>query len=111
MTTAQLASRLGVAQQAIVKFERNEAAGKITLESLSRVAQALGCRVTYAVVPEKPLAAMRRARALAVADSLTRPVAHSMRLEAQGVSDKETRRQRKELTDDLLRGNPRKLWR
>lgn len=111
MTTAQLASRLGVAQQAIVKFERNEAAGKITLESLSRVAQALGCRVTYAVVPEKSLAAMRRARALAVADSLTRPVAHSMRLEAQGVSDKETRRQRKELTDDLLRGNPRKLWR
>ncbi len=38
---AQLAGRLGVAQQAIANFERNEAAGKITLQSLQRVAQAL----------------------------------------------------------------------
>ena len=111
MTSAQLASRLGVAQQAIAKFERNEAAGKITLESLGRVAAALDCRVTYAVVSRKPLADMRRARALAIAESLTKPVAHSMKLEAQGVSEKEMRRQRKELADELLRGNPRKLWR
>ena len=87
MTSAQLASRLGVAQQAIAKFERNEAAGKITLESLGRVAAALDCRVTYAVVSRKPLADMRRARALAIAESLTKPVAHSMKLEAQGVSE------------------------
>lgn len=111
MSTAQVASRLGVAQQAIVKFERNEAAGKITLESLERVAKALGCRVTYAVVPDKPLAEMRRERALALADSLIKPVAHSMKLEAQGVSDKGVRRQRKELAEEFLRGSPRKLWR
>ena len=111
MTTGQLAGRLGIAQQAVVKFERNEAAGKITLESLARVAAALECRVTYAVVSRKPLADMRRARARAIADSLTKPVAHSMKLEAQGVNDRETRRQCKELADELLRGNPHKLWR
>ncbi len=111
MSTAQLASRLGVAQQAIVNFERNEAAGKITLQSLRRVAQALNCRVVYAVVPNQPLAQMRRARALALADQLVRPVAHSMKLEAQGVSDRETQRQRKELADEILRGSARKLWR
>ena len=111
MTTAQLASRLGVARQAVAKFERNEAAGKITLESLTRVAEALECRVTYAVVPVKPLAEMRRARALALADALTKPVAHSMKLEAQGISDKETRRQREQLAEELLRGSSRKLWR
>lgn len=111
MSAAQVASRLGVAQQAIVKFERNEAAGKITLESLERVAKALGCRVTYAVVPDKPLAEMRRERALALADSLIKPVAHSMKLEAQDVSDKGVRRQRKELAEEFLRGSPRKLWR
>ena len=44
----------------------------------------------YAVVPKKPLAQMRRARALELADRLVRPVAHSMKLEAQGVSAKET---------------------
>ena len=111
MTTAQLASRLGVAQQAVAKFERNEAAGKITLQSLARVAEALDCRVTYAVVPAKPLADMRRARALALADALTKPVTHSMKLEAQGISDRETRRQREQLAEELLRGSSRKLWR
>ncbi len=65
ISTGQLARRLGVAQQAIVKFEQNEAASKITLDSLERVAKALGCRVVYAVVPEKPLGVVRRARALA----------------------------------------------
>ena len=63
------------------------------------------------MVPNKPLVQMRRARAQALADQLVRPVAHSMKLEAQGVSDKETRRQRKELTDEILRGSARKLWR
>jgi predicted DNA-binding mobile mystery protein A len=111
MSAAQLAKRLGIAQQAVAKLERNEAAGKITLASLERVARALGCRVTYAIVPEKPLAEMRRARALVLADSLIKPVAHTMELEAQGVSEKETRRQRKELADEFLRGSPRKLWR
>ena len=111
MTTGQLASRLGVAQQAIAKFERNEAAGKITLESLARVAAALDCRVTYAVVPAKPLTEMRRARALVLAEALTKPVTHSMKLEAQGIGDKETRRQREQLAEELLRGSSRKLWR
>lgn len=111
MSAAQLAGRLGVAQQAIVNFERNEAAGKITLKSLQRVAQALDCRVVYAVAPNKPLAQMRQERALALADQLVRPVAHSMKLEAQGVSDRETQRQRKELAGEILRGSARKLWR
>ena len=111
MSAAQLAGRLGVTQQAIVNFERNEAAGKITLQSLQRVAQALDCRVVYALVPNKPLAQMRQERALALADQLVRPVAHSMKLEAQGVSDRETQRQRKELAGEILRSSARKLWR
>jgi predicted DNA-binding mobile mystery protein A len=111
MSAAQLARRMGVSQQSIAKLERNEATSKITLESLERVAHALGCRVTYAIVPEKPLAKMRRERALVLADSLIKPVAHSMKLEGQSVSEKETRRQRKELAEEFLRGSPRKLWR
>jgi predicted DNA-binding mobile mystery protein A len=111
MTTAQVAQRLDVAQQAVAKFERNEAAGKITLESLARVADALGCKLTYAVVSTKPLAEMQRARARVLAEALTRPVAHSMKLEAQGVSRRALQRQRKLLVEELLRGNPRKLWR
>ncbi len=111
MSAAQLGGRLGITQQAIMNLERSEEAGKISLHSLRRVAEALDCRVVYAVVPNKPLAQMQRERALALADTLIRPVAHSMKLEAQGVSETETQRQRNELADDLMRGSPRKLWR
>lgn len=111
ISTGQLARRLGVAQQAIVKFEQNEAASKITLESLERVAKALGCRVVYAVIPEKPLGVVRRARALVLAEALVRRGEHSMKLEAQGVSRSERERQRKRLAEQLLHGSPRKLWR
>ena len=77
----------------------------------SRVAVAMNCRVSYAVVPPKPLAETRRERARALADALIKPVAHSMRLEEQGIDEKEVRRQRDELAEEFLRDNPRKLWR
>ncbi len=45
---------------------------------------------------------MRRARArLSLPIGWCGPVAHSMKLEAQGVSAKETQRQRKELADEF----------
>ena len=103
ISSAQLGGRIGVTQQAIANFERSEAEGKITLQSLKRVAEALDCRVVYAVVPNKPLAQMRRERALALADALIRPVAHSMKLEDQGVSDTETQKSRTELASALRR--------
>jgi len=111
MTQTQLAARLGVARQTVDDLERAEAGRRITLESLDRLAQALDCRVVYAVVPEKPLGVMRRQRALALAEALLRPGEHSMKLEAQGVSRSERERQRKRLAEQLLHGSPRKLWR
>lgn len=110
MSAAQLAARLNVTRQTIRDLEHNEAAGKITLESLQKLAAALGCRVTYALVPEKPLSEMQRERAQLMAASLMQPVSHSMKLEAQSISDREERRQRERLVQKLLQGNPKKLW-
>jgi predicted DNA-binding mobile mystery protein A len=112
MTQTQLAARLGVARQTVDDLERAEAGRRITLESLDRLAQALDCRVVYAVVPERgSLDDLRRQRALALAEALLRPGEHSMKLEAQGVSRSERQRQRKRLAEQLLHGSPRKLWR
>jgi predicted DNA-binding mobile mystery protein A len=55
MITAQFAKRLGVAQPRIIELERGEADGNITLKSLQRAAEALGCRLVYTLVPERPL--------------------------------------------------------
>lgn len=112
MTQVQLAARLGIARQSLDDLERAEASGKITLESLRKLADALDCKVVYAVVPNAgSLEAQRRRRALALADALRKSPEHSMKLEAQGISEREAERHRKMLAEALLRGSPRKLWR
>jgi predicted DNA-binding mobile mystery protein A len=110
MSAMQLAARLNVTRQSIEDLERNEASGKITLERLTKLAGAMNCRVVYALVPEQPLAAIQRDRAHTIARRQLQPVAHSMKLEAQGVSQKEEARQLKLLIQKLLAGNPKRLW-
>jgi predicted DNA-binding mobile mystery protein A len=110
MSAQQLGARVRVKRQTIENLERSEANGKITLDSLNRVAQALGCRVVYALVPEKPLDEMQRERARQIAESVVKPVSHSMRLEAQSIGKREERRQSEELVQKLLLGDPKKLW-
>src|ERR1700737_133371 len=63
MTTAQFARRLGVSQPRIVELEQSEASGSVTLNTLRRAAEALGCRLVYVLVPEQPLAETVRERA------------------------------------------------
>src|SRR5215204_4330845 len=55
MTARQLGERMGVSQPTITQMEHNEVAGSITLATLERAAQALGCRLVYTFVPEEPL--------------------------------------------------------
>jgi predicted DNA-binding mobile mystery protein A len=110
MTTAQLAKRMDVRQPRIVELEKAEASGNITMRSLERAAEALGCRVVYALVPHKPLTTTLEDRALQVAERQLSSVEQTMRLEAQGVDDQEQRKRTlKRLADDLLR-RPARLW-
>lgn len=55
MTTRQLARGVGVSQAAVVDAERTEAKGDITLATLRRYAAALGCELTYTLIPKRPL--------------------------------------------------------
>src|SRR6266581_2152698 len=89
MTTAQYGKRLGVSQPRIVELEKSEVNGSVTLNTLQRAAGALGCRLVYVLVPERPLADTVRARADLVASRMTGAVAQSMRLEDQEVKSKD----------------------
>jgi predicted DNA-binding mobile mystery protein A len=110
MTTRQLAERMQISQPTLVRLEKSEAASTITLKSLERAAQALGCRVVYALVPIKPLTETLNEQAVALADRQLSSVEQTMRLEAQGVTDKSQRKQtRQQLAKDLLR-RPARLW-
>lgn len=111
MTQAQLGARAGISRQSVQDFERAEADRRITLDSLDRLARAMGCRMVYALVPEHgTLDDLRERRADALAEAMLQPTDHSMKLEAQGVSAKERERQRKLLAESLLSGSARKLW-
>jgi predicted DNA-binding mobile mystery protein A len=110
MTTRQFAARLGVSQPRIIKLEKSEADGSITLESLERAAQALGCRFVYVLVPEKRLGDTIRERASLVAERHLASVEQTMHLEDQGVPDSERHKEaHQRLVDSLLR-RPARLW-
>ena len=112
MTQAQLGDRVRVSRQSVQDLEKAEAERRITLDSLDRLARAMGCRVVYALVPENgSLDDVRTRRANTVAEAMLKSTDHSMKLEAQGVSAIERERQRKLLAEALLRDSPRKLWR
>jgi predicted DNA-binding mobile mystery protein A len=110
MTTGQLAKRLGVQQPRVIELERGEASGNITVQSLERAAEALGCRLVYALIPERPLADTIRERASLMADRQLASVDQTMRLEAQGVTDKARQKEaHQRLVADLL-SRPARLW-
>lgn len=110
MTTGQFAKRLGVQQPRVIVLERGEPDGNITVKSLERAAQALGCRLVYALVPEKPLADTIRQRASLIAERQLASIEQTMRLEAQGVTDKAQHKEaHQRLVEKLLR-RPARLW-
>jgi predicted DNA-binding mobile mystery protein A len=110
MTTMQLGKRLGVSQPRIVELEQSEVSGSVTLNTLQRAAEALGCRLVYALVPDRPLTDTVRERAELVATRQANAVAQSMRLEDQEVTDREVAKElRRQQAERLLR-RPARLW-
>ena len=110
MTTAQLGQRLGVSQPRAVNIEKGEAKGSITLDSLEKAAHALDCRLVYAIVPRTPLETLVEERASLLAKKRLKSTAHSMALEAQGVSAADESEQLKKLTRQLIQQAGSKLW-
>ena len=111
MPAAHLAKRLGLVPSTVLRLETSEADDTITLGSLRRVAEALGCELQYALVPKQTLAQTMEAQANKVARERMAIVAHSMALEAQASSDDAVNTQVQEIAESLLRGSRRELWR
>jgi predicted DNA-binding mobile mystery protein A len=110
MTAAQLAKRMGVSQPRIAVLEKAEIDGSATLDSLQRAAEAMGCKLVYAFVPERPLADTVRARAQMIAARQLGSVEHTMKLEDQAVNDSEASRELRERRVEELLRRPARLW-
>jgi predicted DNA-binding mobile mystery protein A len=110
MTTGQYARRLGVSQPRVVELEKSEQNGNLTLNTLQRAAEALGCRLIYVLVPEHPLEETVTKRAELIAERQSQAVEQTMRLEDQAVKDKRAAQAlRRQMVEELLR-HPKRLW-
>ncbi|MDP1736003.1 MAG: mobile mystery protein A [Caulobacter sp.] len=110
MTSAQLAKRIGVTQPRIIEMEKAEIHGNISLQSLERAAEAMGCRLVYALVPVQPLTETLQDRAEQIAARQLASVDQTMRLEAQGVNDTARSKDALALLATELLRRPARLW-
>lgn len=110
MGASALGRKLGNAHSSVLELEQSEQSGTITLASLRRAAEALEADLVYAIVPRKRLRETISARALALAKEQILPIAKSMALEQQGISEAQIKRQIAELARELEE-KPRELWR
>ena len=85
----QVAKVLGVKRQSYAQLEKAEARGAITLASLQRAAEAIGCELVYYLVPQEPLSRTYHDLAQRHDSEFKHLQAteHSMALEGQAVGD------------------------
>jgi predicted DNA-binding mobile mystery protein A len=110
MTSAQLATRMGIRQPSVAELEKSEAEKRVTLASLERVAEALDCRLVYMLVPNQPLSERLTKRADEMAEEQLAAVNQTMKLEKQSVANVRQREILKSRIIQALLDKPSRLW-
>jgi len=110
MSIRQLAERCGLAKTSVHSIETNEAAGRVQLDSLRTVAEAMECDLVYALVPRGSLQKIIDRQAERKAREMVDQVSDSMELEAQGVDAAERTNQLEALASEILRDRGRDFW-
>jgi len=110
MTTRQLAQRIGKSQSAVVEMEKSEARDTVSLAILRQAAEALGCTLVYALVPNRPIEDTLRARASELASQRLARASHTMVLENQALGPAAREAERERLIEQFLRGSAARLW-
>ncbi len=85
MTLEKLAERVGVSKTTVAQAERREVEGKLTMETLKKMAAAMNCDFVYAFVPKESLKDILEKQALVKAKKLLKSADTHMLLEDQQV--------------------------
>ena len=113
LTIRQLADRVGVLHGSINQLEKREPKKRVTLESLEQAARAMDCKLVYAIIPQdsgETLDDIIRRHALDAASKIVKEVSHSMRLEAQGTSDKQIKDEVQRIAKELIESGDLRIW-
>jgi predicted DNA-binding mobile mystery protein A len=110
MSVEQLARRLNVTRGHIYRVERSENSGRVTLKTMRALAEAMGCRFVYAIVPENSVEDLLEERARIVADRLVHKTSRHMALEDQVLSNKQISDEIKRIQSEILKDMPSDFW-
>jgi len=110
MTAKQLANRLGVAQQAVARIEKEELAGSVTIKTMRRIADCLDCVFVYGFVSRTSLEETVARQAKQIAIRRLTQASQTMSLENQALSRRENEQALSDLVDELTRTLPSNLW-
>jgi predicted DNA-binding mobile mystery protein A len=110
MTAKQLASRLGVAQQAVTRIENEELSGSVTIKTMRRIAEGLDCVFVYGFVPLTSLEETITRQAKKVATQRLSLASQTMSLENQALSKSENEQALSTMVDEIIRKPPSTLW-
>jgi predicted DNA-binding mobile mystery protein A len=110
MSGAQLARRMKVTRARIAAAEQSELTGGITLKSMQAMAEALGCRFVYTIVPAHTVEEIVSERAHKKAAAIVGRASGHMALEDQALPKDKVAREIDRLAADMTRDPPPDFW-
>lgn len=110
MSVIQLASRLNVSRALIARAEKAELNNAVTLKTMNKFAEAMGCRFVYAIVPKKNIDALILEQARLKAKYLVNKTNIQMALEDQLLSDEKIQFEIDRLTQEIMNEKHSDLW-
>ncbi len=110
MSGPQLAKRLGVTKGQVSKTEMGEVAGSVSLKTIHKMAQAMNCRLVYAVIPEKEIGQVIKERAIKKAKAQVKIASTHMALEAQALNREKLNAEIERIASEIVDKMPADLW-
>jgi len=110
MTGEQLAKRLNTNKQRVSRIEHDEKLGKVKIETLRNVAEAMDCVFLYAFVPRDSLDQTVKEQAKEIAKKRMARSNQMMRLEKQELSEAEKAKAMQTIIDEIVETMPKSLW-
>lgn len=110
MSGAQLAKRLGVTKGRVSQAESGELSGSVTLRTMQAMAEAMGCRFVYAVVPDKDIESVIRDQAIIKAKARVKAASTHMALEAQSLGKEALESEIERIASEIISKMPSDFW-
>lgn len=110
MSGAQLGRKLDVTRGAVSINEKAELSGGITIKTMQQMAESMGCRFVYAVVPETDVEDILMKRARLKATKQVRNASVHMALENQLVAEGKLVAEVERLAQEMIETSPSYLW-